>query len=56
MLQFIGANIIPGLIKTATIMKAKDQMLVVVSLAHPTLVPCMSRSRLFMAKLTGQSC
>jgi hypothetical protein len=56
MLKFVGANIILVLIKSARIMKAKDQLLVAVSLARKTLVPCMSRSRLFMATLMGQSC
>jgi hypothetical protein len=37
-------------------MKAKDQLLVDVSLARQTLMPCMSRSHLVMATLTGQSC
>jgi hypothetical protein len=37
-------------------MKAKDQLLVVVSLAHQILVSCMSRSRLFTVTLTGQFC
>jgi hypothetical protein len=32
MFQFIGANIIPSLIKMAKIMKAKDQLLVAESL------------------------
>jgi hypothetical protein len=56
MLKFKGANIIPSLIKLAKIMKAKDQLLIIVSLAYHTLVPCMSRSRLFIATLMGQSC
>jgi hypothetical protein len=40
----------------ANIMKAKDQLLVVVFLARQALVPCVLRSRLFMALLMGQSC
>jgi hypothetical protein len=37
--------------KMAKIIKAKDQLLVVEFLV--TLVPCMSRSQMFMASLTG---
>jgi hypothetical protein len=55
-MHVIGANTISGLIKMAKIMKAKNQLLVIVSLAHQILVPCMSRSQLFMATLVGQSC
>jgi hypothetical protein len=40
----------------AKIMKAKDQLLVAVSLARQTLVPCMSKSQLFVATLMSQSC
>jgi hypothetical protein len=47
-LQFIRASIIPSLIKMTKIMKAKDQLLVAVSLALQTLVSCMSKSQLFM--------
>jgi hypothetical protein len=38
----------------AKIIKAKDQLLVIESLV--TLMPSMSRSRVFMATLVGQSC
>jgi hypothetical protein len=37
MLQFIGASLISDLIKMTKIMKNKDQLLVVVSLAHQIL-------------------
>jgi hypothetical protein len=36
-------------------MKAKDELLVVVSIARKTLVPCMYRSWLFMAALASRS-
>jgi hypothetical protein len=37
MLQFIGSSLISDLIKMTKIMKNKDQLLVVVSLAHQIL-------------------
>jgi hypothetical protein len=40
----------------AKIIKVKNQLLVVESLVPSTLVPCMSRSQLFMAMLAGQFC
>jgi hypothetical protein len=52
MLQFIGANIIHGLIKMSKLMKSKDYLLVALSLAHQTLVHCISMSPLFMVMLT----
>jgi hypothetical protein len=42
----------PGLNKMAK-NEIKDQLLVVEFLARQNLVPCMSRSRLFMAILMG---
>jgi hypothetical protein len=43
-------------IKKSKIIKAKDQLLVVESLVmSKPLVPCMSRSRLFMGTLMGKS-
>jgi hypothetical protein len=40
------------LIKMDKILKVKDKLLVVVSLARQTLVSCMSRSQLPMTTLT----
>jgi hypothetical protein len=56
MFKFIGANKISGLIKMVKIIKANDQLLVVVSLApsNPSALHVLESD--IYDHLTGQSC